>query len=205
MVHTVLGPFIYHDDYIPLGPPLLTSRSRYGIPTIGRYGILVTQFYEFWESCTEDFDSDYWGGVCVSNCCGDTQCLFPRRSILWLSLTLTVCLTLDFSGSLTYIGCTALSLYLPALRARSLAKSQGLPIPSFPPLSSFHPRQLIVSGLTLLWAFRLGSFLFQRVLKAGGDSRFDKLKKRVRCPPILLITSERNFSGFGSVRLLGYR
>ena len=79
-----------------ISPPLLKSSSRYGIPTIGRYGVLVLQFYEFRESCTEDFDSDYWGGVCVSNCCGDTQCLFPRRSILWLSLSLTVCLTFRF-------------------------------------------------------------------------------------------------------------
>jgi hypothetical protein len=63
----------------------------------------------------------------------------------------------DFSGSLTYLGCTALSLYFPALRARSLAKAQGLPIPPFPALSTFHPRQLIMSGLTALWAVRLGN------------------------------------------------
>jgi len=63
----------------------------------------------------------------------------------------------DFSGSLTYLGCTALSLYLPSLRARSFAKSQGLPLPRFPGITSFHPRQLIMSGLTALWAARLGS------------------------------------------------
>ena len=64
--------------------------------------------------------------------------------------------TSDLSGSLTYLGCTALSLYLPAIRARSLARSQGLPIPSLPSITSFHPRQLILSGLTALWAIRLG-------------------------------------------------
>src|SRR5277367_979689 len=73
--------FIWYTQYwavlyitMIISPPLLKSSSRYGIPTIGRYGVLVLQFYEFRESCTEDSDSDYWGGVCVSNCCGDTQC-----------------------------------------------------------------------------------------------------------------------------------
>jgi hypothetical protein len=64
--------------------------------------------------------------------------------------------SLDFSGSLTYLGCTALSLYLPTLRARSLANSQGLPLPKFPGITSFHPRQIIMSGLTVLWTARLG-------------------------------------------------
>jgi steroid 5-alpha reductase family enzyme len=71
-----------------------------------------------------------------------------------------------------------------------LARSQGLPIPSFPKITDFHPRQLLMTALTVLWATRLGtdtekheadigSFLFYRVVKSGGDSRFDKLKKKV--------------------------
>ena len=44
-----------------------------------------------------------------------------------------------------------MSLYYPALRAKG-------PLPS---LLSFHPRQLIMSGFTVLWASRLGSFLYQ--------------------------------------------
>ncbi|ORY66663.1 DUF1295-domain-containing protein [Leucosporidium creatinivorum] len=73
----------------------------------------------------------------------------------------------DLSGSLTFISCTFLSLYWRPLTA-------GKPLPS---LLSFHPRQLIMSGFCVLWAGRLGSFLFQRIHKAGSDSRFDEIKK----------------------------
>lgn len=45
---------------------------------------------------------------------------------------------------------------MPSLRARSLARSQGLSLPKYPSISSFHPRQIILSGLTALWAARLG-------------------------------------------------
>lgn len=41
-----------------------------------------------------------------------------------------------------------------------------------------HPRQLIASALVVLWAARLGTFLFQRVMKVGKDSRFDEIKQK---------------------------
>lgn len=41
-----------------------------------------------------------------------------------------------------------------------------------------HPRQLIASALVVLWAARLGTFLFQRVMKVGKDSRFDDIKQK---------------------------
>lgn len=37
-------------------------------------------------------------------------------------------------------------------------------------------RRNINSALTMLWATRLGSFLFARVLRDGRDRRFDKVK-----------------------------
>lgn len=79
----------------------------------------------------------------------------------------------DLSGSFTFVTCTALSLYYPSLRNSVIQRS---PAP-LPPLSSFHPRQLIMSGLTCLWATRLGTFLFQRIHKTGGDTRFDEIKR----------------------------
>lgn len=82
----------------------------------------------------------------------------------------------DLSGAFTFISCTLVSLYYPAYRAK-------LPLPN---ILSFHPRQLVMSesqrrekkhpccaaglglmmnervpgGFTVLWAGRLGSFLF---------------------------------------------
>jgi steroid 5-alpha reductase family enzyme len=38
------------------------------------------------------------------------------------------------------------------------------------------PRQALLSGMVLAWAARLGSFLVLRVMRAGGDSRFDAAK-----------------------------
>lgn len=41
---------------------------------------------------------------------------------------------------------------------------------------AFSDRSILVTTLVLLWAVRLGSFLFYRVLKVGKDERFDKIK-----------------------------
>jgi hypothetical protein len=42
----------------------------------------------------------------------------------------------DFSGSVTYLSCTALSLFLPAIRARSAAALTGAPKLAWPNLLS---------------------------------------------------------------------
>ncbi|KAM0746078.1 DUF1295-domain-containing protein [Meredithblackwellia eburnea MCA 4105] len=74
----------------------------------------------------------------------------------------------DLSGAATFISCTLVSLYYPHLRAKA-------PLPN---ILTFHPRQLVMSGFAVLWAGRLGSFLFQRIHKAGSDTRFDEIKKK---------------------------
>ena len=38
------------------------------------------------------------------------------------------------------------------------------------------PRSLLLAGLVGLWALRLGSFLFRRILEDGSDGRFDRIK-----------------------------
>ena len=61
----------------------------------------------------------------------------------------------DLTGSLTYISITVLLLALsPGADARSY----------------------LLAGMVILWAARLGSFLFTRIKKAGKDDRFDELK-----------------------------
>lgn len=66
----------------------------------------------------------------------------------------------DLTGSLTYLTLIGLSL--------GVAASQG----------ALEPRQLLVSALVAVWAGRLGSFLFRRVRRDGGDGRFDEIKPR---------------------------
>jgi len=51
-------------------------------------------------------------------------------------------------------------------------------------LASSSPRQLTTSAMICAWAFRLGSFLFLRVLRAGEDVRFKTVKHD---PPKFLI------------------
>ncbi|TRM62682.1 hypothetical protein BD626DRAFT_498123 [Schizophyllum amplum] len=79
----------------------------------------------------------------------------------------------DLAGSLGFLSTTFVSLYFPFLHARW----NGYAVP-FPRLSTFAPRQLLLSGALALWSARLGLFLFPRALKAGGDKRFDEVKKQ---------------------------
>lgn len=61
----------------------------------------------------------------------------------------------DLTGSLTYISTSLLIIVLsPAQNARSF----------------------LLLALVLIWAIRLGTFLFRRIHKAGKDDRFDQLK-----------------------------
>jgi steroid 5-alpha reductase family enzyme len=93
----------------------------------------------------------------------------------------------DLGGSLTYLSCMALSLFLPALSARSAAALIGAPKPAWPSLLSalngtgaplgFNWRQVALSAAGSIWATRLGTYLFQRISADGSDSRFDRIKK----------------------------
>ena len=61
----------------------------------------------------------------------------------------------DLIGSLTYISAIALVLLCSG---------------------EVDLRQMLISFFILIWAARLGSFLFSRIARDGGDSRFDKIK-----------------------------
>ena len=61
----------------------------------------------------------------------------------------------DLTGSITYISVTIMAVVLsPVVDGRSI----------------------LLMILVVIWAGRLGTFLFQRVLEAGKDSRFDEIK-----------------------------
>lgn len=62
----------------------------------------------------------------------------------------------DLTGSVTYLTVTILSLLLA---------------------SDLDARSIIIAILVLVWAGRLGMFLFRRVKRDGGDGRFDRIKQ----------------------------
>ncbi|KAF7955744.1 hypothetical protein EAE96_004668 [Botrytis aclada] len=93
----------------------------------------------------------------------------------------------DLSGSLTYLSVTALSLYLPTVRARAAAGVLGKGSVEWPKLleaftgtggaNALNWRQVVLSAAVGIWATRLGSYLFKRIMDDGHDSRFDEIKK----------------------------
>jgi hypothetical protein len=70
----------------------------------------------------------------------------------------------DLSGSLTYLSVTALSLYLPTMRARAAAAAAGAAKPAFPSilaalsgtggLNGLNWRQVVLSAAVTIWATR---------------------------------------------------
>ena len=61
----------------------------------------------------------------------------------------------DLTGSITYLSVIVTALLLSG---------------------ASEPRALLLGGMVLVWAIRLGSFLFSRINRDGGDARFDELK-----------------------------
>ncbi|KAJ3411478.1 hypothetical protein HDV05_002131 [Chytridiales sp. JEL 0842] len=70
----------------------------------------------------------------------------------------------DAFGASTFVACTLLTL------ARNLTAGGSF----IPP----HPRQIILTTTTTIWATRLFLFLFSRVHTLKGDRRFDKIKNQ---------------------------
>jgi steroid 5-alpha reductase family enzyme len=61
----------------------------------------------------------------------------------------------DLTGSLTYISVTVLAVWLSPVR---------------------DGRSLLLMAMVIIWAGRLGSFLYRRIQKDGKDGRFDEIK-----------------------------
>jgi len=64
----------------------------------------------------------------------------------------------DLTGGLTYITLVAFALLAAG---------------------NWDARSLVLAALVVAWAVRLGSFLFARVLRSGGDSRFEAMKRQL--------------------------
>jgi steroid 5-alpha reductase family enzyme len=93
------------------------------------------------------------GGVSVFVCCAILALLIQWIAFVPAFLNQTEHY-FDLTGSITYISLVLLGLALSGVDARSL----------------------LISGLVLVWAGRLGSFLFKRVREDGSDKRFRSIK-----------------------------
>jgi steroid 5-alpha reductase family enzyme len=78
----------------------------------------------------------------------------------------------DLGGALGFLSTTFTSLYFPSIRAKYW-EGKNIPLPA---LTSFAPRQLLLSAALGIWSIRLGSYLAERAIRSGGDSRFDEIK-----------------------------
>lgn len=84
----------------------------------------------------------------------------------------------DLSGAAGFVITTLVSIYYPTslARGRSVGSLQ-LPVPFSDSRVQLAPRQLLLTASLVVWTGRLGAFLAQRAIKAGGDSRFDEIKR----------------------------
>ena len=84
----------------------------------------------------------------------------------------------DLSGSLTYLSCVGLSLYLPTIRARYAATAAGAIKPALPSIlgalrdvsgAGLNWRQVVLSAAVGIWATRCMCLLFAAALDLSID------------------------------------
>ena len=106
-----------------------------------------------------------WAGSDDGNTIGDGPRLFAVLTLVAFAINIVGFVPsflartehyYDLAGSFTYIAVTVLALLLA---------------------NDLDARSVIVGVLVLIWASRLGSFLFRRVKRAGKDGRFDEIKQ----------------------------
>lgn len=109
----------------------------------------------------------------------------------------------DLTGSLTFLLCTGYSFYAGSVMNNGIATNPAK----------------ILSVLAAIWALRLGSFLFNRILRDGKDGRFDEIKPNplrfltvwtiqglwvfLTAFPVFIINSSQGLTG-GALSPLGY-
>ena len=62
----------------------------------------------------------------------------------------------DLGGAAGFLSTTFISLYYPSLKAKFWTRIPGATLPN---ISSFAPRQLLITACLSLWSLRLGGFL----------------------------------------------
>ncbi|KAB5566399.1 hypothetical protein GE09DRAFT_1218661 [Coniochaeta sp. 2T2.1] len=87
----------------------------------------------------------------------------------------------DLSGVIMFLEATAMSLYYPYINSYYVRYSgfhDGIDGTKTINTNHLNWRQTVLSLAVAAWAYRLGSFLFSRLAREAGDSRFDMVKTR---------------------------
>lgn len=104
----------------------------------------------------------------------------------------------DLTGSITYISLVVIAFALS---------------------DNLDTRSILLGGLCLIWAVRLGSFLYKRIHTAGKDDRFDSIKPNalrffntwtlqavwvvLTSAPVIIAITSNNRKGIGVVAIVG--
>jgi steroid 5-alpha reductase family enzyme len=99
------------------------------------------------------------GGATVGGFPVFALCVILALAIQWLAFVPAYLLQterfFDLTGSLTYIAVALVALLLS---------------------SEVEARSVLLVAMVMIWAVRLGSYLFLRIRRAGADARFDEIK-----------------------------
>mmetsp|Transcript_3268 Transcript_3268/g.7641 ORF Transcript_3268/g.7641 Transcript_3268/m.7641 type:complete len:287 (+) Transcript_3268:181-1041(+) len=111
------------------------------------------------------------------------------RALFIITVALTILGTISYGVGLGYYATLALGLQILVFMVHGLPNMSekfydasgslthlALILVSFVNDTHRHPRQIMCSVFGIIWLTRLGSFLFQRILRDGKDTRFDKMK-----------------------------
>ncbi len=104
----------------------------------------------------------------------------------------------DLTGSITYISLVVIALVLS---------------------KDLDTRSILLGGMCLIWAVRLGSFLYKRIHRAGKDDRFDSIKPNalrffntwtlqavwvvLTSAPVIIAITSNSRKGIGIVAIIG--
>ena len=130
------------------------ERKQQRISIIGTISSIVIGAGIAWAGSSGSVEA---GGVAV----------FAIAAVLAYVINWVVFVPSYLSRTETYFDLTGSATYVSLILVASLASGD------------LDTRAVVVAGAVLVWAVRLGSFLFTRVRRDGGDGRFDRIKTDV--------------------------
>ena len=130
------------------------ERKQQRISIIGTTASIVIGAGIAWAGSSGSVEA---GGVAV----------FAIAAVLAYAINWAVFVPSYLARTETYFDLTGSATYVSLILVASLASGD------------LDTRAVVIAGAVLVWAVRLGSFLFTRVRRDGGDGRFDRIKTDV--------------------------